>query len=174
MWQSVTTKTAVYAALAVFVLTGCQAPYEFSSKPPLRKLRPAEIYDVDVDPKQNPVQTGEYYLKNKGYVQSVAYFEVALKGVPKNKTALLGVASSYSMLGQFKQADAYFQMFSETYGETAAYNNDFGFSQILRGNLDRAETLLLRAHSQAPNSVTIKNNLDAIQKLRTNKQAVAK
>lgn len=174
MRKTVSLRLFSVAFASIFSIAGCQDIYKYNARPNLEKLLPAEIYDVQIDSTKNPIHAGEYYMINKGFVQARAYFEKALEHEPKNRTALLGLASSYSMLGQFTQADTYFKIFAETYGQTTAYKNDFGFSNILRGNLDRAEILLLQAYSQAPNSVTIKNNLDAIQKLRANKQAVTK
>lgn len=174
MHKRVSLSLSLIAFASIFGISGCQDIYKYNTKPKLLKLSPAEIYDVQLDSTKNPIQAGRYHMRNKDFVRAIAYFEKALKHEPKNRTALLGLASSYSTLGHFKQADVYFKVFAETHGPTTAYKNDLGFSYILRGKLVQAETLLLQAYSQAPNSVTIKNNLDAIQKLRANKKAVTK
>ncbi|MEO3480887.1 hypothetical protein AAFO90_25075, partial [Phaeobacter sp. CAU 1743] len=85
-----------------------------------------------------------------------------------SKLGILGLASAYSLLGQFKQADVYFARYKKANGNNATYLNDYGFSMMLRGNLTQAEKLLQRASSEQPGSLTIQNNLAALRRLKAN------
>ena len=91
--------------MVVPVVMSCQKAFEYDAQPPLMRLLPAEVYDVEIVQTPNPIGLAENYFRQQAYVQSAAYFVSALQSDPLNHKALLGAGSSYSMLGQFKQAD---------------------------------------------------------------------
>ena len=130
------------------------------------RLAPSELKPVRVDNSKDLYKTGLRALQNKEYDRSLAYFSEALQEDTVKSQALLGVASSYSLLGQFPKADQYFQQYRDQFGTTAAYLNDHGFSLMLRGNYLEAERQFLKASNRKPNSTTIKNNLIGVRKLQ--------
>ena len=85
MRKTVSLRLFSVAFASIFSIAGCQDIYKYNTRPNLEKLLPAEIYDVQIDSTKNPIQAGEYYIKNKGFVQARAYFEKALEHEPKNR-----------------------------------------------------------------------------------------
>tara|TARA_B110000285_G_C14862339_1_gene485160 strand:+ start:148 stop:675 length:528 start_codon:yes stop_codon:yes gene_type:complete len=156
----------IFFAVGTFVLTSCDSSFKYSDNSALHKIMPVEIYQVDINSSKNPLDQAMKYVRKSNFIHASAYFSEALRINPTSSDAILGMASTQSMLGQFIQADIYFDKYVAAYGETSAYLNDYGFSYMLRGELSRAEPLLLRAKSLSPNSQTIKNNVKALGLLR--------
>lgn len=167
------TRTIGAIVVVLTVMSSCQKAFDYSAAAPVTKLSPNEVYDVKIDPSQPPLAAAERYMRTGSYVHSLAYYQAVLQQMPQSQEAMLGIAASYSFLGQFKQADQYFQAVKSTFGETAVYHNDLGFSYILRGDLPRAKTHLQKALRAMPNSETIQNNLVAVERLARARKAGA-
>ena len=156
----------LYIFVAFLALHGCSQPFQYAKEPMVWRLAPSELQTVRIDKSSDLYKTGLGALQNKQYNKSLAYFSEALKEDTVKPQALLGVASSYSLLGQFQKADQYFELYQEEFGTTVAYLNDHGFSFILRGDYLEAERLFLKASNRKPNSMTVKNNLMGVRKLQ--------
>jgi Flp pilus assembly protein TadD len=164
-------KITVLVSTLLFTLgaSGCSDLFTYGVKSPVKRLLPAEIYEVPIDQNLDAKLAAKSYFSDQKFVYASAYFEDALKKNPDDREALLGLGSSFAFLGQFRQSNDVFNKYKTKFGEDLAYLNDYGFSSILEGELVRAEGLLLAAKYRDQNSETINNNLRAIRLLRGSK-----
>ncbi|NVK30422.1 MAG: hypothetical protein HWE20_05435 [Gammaproteobacteria bacterium] len=146
---------------ALVLLSGCVS----TGLEPFNQLQPTEVREVTVDPSLEPLRHAEQMLRKQAYNQAIAYYLAALQSEQTQPDALLGLASSYSLMGQFANADIYFNNYKTLKGPDSAYHNDLGFSLMLRGELAAARATLEQAIAQAPDSPTITNNLRALKML---------
>ena len=155
-----------YILAALLALVGCSKPFEFSNEPLVWYLAPTELKPVNIDHSSDYYLTGREALMKRQYNVALAHFYEAAQQNTNQHEALLGVATSYSLMGHFAKADQYFKLYRKQFGETVPYLNDNGFSLLLRGDYERAERQFLAAQKLEPSSLTIKNNLIGVRKLR--------
>ncbi len=152
---------SIATACALVLLSSCVS----TGLAPVNQLQPTDVRAVIVDPALDPLSTAEQMLHKQAYNQAIAYYLAALQATPTQPDALLGLASGYSLMGQFAKADIYFNNYQTQHGTDSAYHNDRGFSLLLRGELGAARMMLEQALTQAPDSPTIANNLKALKLL---------
>ena len=90
---------------------------------------------------------------NFGY--AARYFEQ----VEGDAEACLGLAASYDWLYRFDLADRAYERCAEIGGETFAYENNRGFSYLLRGESGKAAARFARAMAIRPDDPTVRTNL---------------
>lgn len=77
--------------------------------------------------------------------------------------ALLIEAAALDRLKSFDRADAVYRRLFPAIGSTAAFNNNYGYSMMLRGNLTMARKYLLLAQQANSGSPTVTNNMDMLR-----------
>jgi Flp pilus assembly protein TadD len=87
----------------------------------------------------------------------------ASKAAPDNAAALLVEAAALDRMKAFEKSDAIYRRLFPAIGQTAAFNNNYGYSMMLRGNLAMARKYLLLAQKAAPASATVTNNIDMLR-----------
>jgi Flp pilus assembly protein TadD len=136
-------------------LAGCQPSTEN------RLLKPSgmAIEDTTFYPSDAYVRLGKVHYRNGDYGLAEEQYRKAVEVTPRDAEAWLGLAASYDQLRRFDLADrAYEQVFDMSSNDPAMLNNA-GYSQLLRGNIENARKLLLRAYELAPDNIYISNNL---------------
>lgn len=96
---------------------------------------------------------GNFGLAQKDYLSAV-------EATPKNGVAWLGLAASYDQLGRFDLADQAYERLLKLEGRKPAILNNYGFSHLLRGNKQKAQSLINEARAQAPLNAVIEGNWD--------------
>lgn len=100
---------------------------------------------------------------DRNYGMAHALYKRAIDVYPNDPVALLGYAASLDMLGKFEQADAVYRQLQPTIGNTIQYHNNFGYSQLLRGNLQAARQHFLIAYEKDPSNPITANNLELLR-----------
>lgn len=77
--------------------------------------------------------------------------------------ALLVEAAALDRLKSFEKADAVYRRLFPAIGTTAAFNNNYGYSMMLRGNLTMARKYLMLAQQANSGSQTVTNNMDMLR-----------
>lgn len=90
---------------------------------------------------------GQYGLAERSYRQAIE--TSAGSGMALDKTAQmemwLGLAATYDRLKRFDLADKAYDHFRTYFGRTPAYDNNYGYSLLLRGDKKNAVSHLQRA-----------------------------
>jgi Flp pilus assembly protein TadD len=100
---------------------------------------------------------------DRNYGMSHALYKRAIEVYPNDPQALLGYAASLDMLKKFDQADAVYRQLQPMVGNTIPYHNNFGYSQLLRGNLQAARQHFLIAYEMDPSNPVTANNLELLR-----------
>ena len=104
-------------------------------------------------------------LLDQSYGEAIVYFRQALLQDSDNPRLKNNLAMSYALNGDEPKA---LQLFSETVGKAAAYNN-LGYLYLTIGRLDAAERALNKALELNPRFYTkAQENLDRVQELKVN------
>lgn len=112
---------------------------------------------------------GTSYLLRKEYAEAIIQFEQAVQLSPNDKQIRNNLATAYLLHGDSETA---LEIFKETVGEAAAYNN-VGYLLLTQGRLDDAEEALKKALQIHPQFYTrAQENLDTLKRLR--RQAASK
>ncbi len=144
--------------LAALVLAACQPSTEN------RLLAPSAMTmeDPNFHPSDSYVRLGKVHYRSGDYGLAEEQYRKAVEVSPRDAEAWLGLAASYDQLRRFDLADqAYEQVFKFSSNDPIMLNNA-GYSQLLRGNIENARKLLLRAYELAPDNVYISNNLELL------------
>ena len=151
------------------ILAGCQPSTEN------RLLKPSgmTMEDVNFYPSDPFVRLGKVHYRNGDYGLAEEQYRKAVEVTPRDAEAWLGLAASYDQLRRFDLADqAYEQVFKLSSNDPVMLNNA-GYSQLLRGNIENARKLLLRAYELAPDNIIIANNLKLLGESKTAVKRVA-
>ena len=117
------------------------------------------VEDPSFYPSDQYVRMAKVHYRSGDYGLAEEQFRKAIEVTPRDAEAWLGLAASYDQLRRFDLADqAYDQVFVLAKNDPIMLNNA-GYSQLLRGNIEKARKMLLRAYELAPDNVYISNNL---------------
>ncbi|MEM1377059.1 MAG: tetratricopeptide repeat protein [Pseudomonadota bacterium] len=109
---------------------------------------------------QNAVVVGAKHYAAGNFGLAEKSFRSAVEATPGSGRAWLGLAASYDQLGRFELADrAYAHLLKENGRKPSILNNQ-GYSYILRGEMDKARTILSEAQALAPENTIISGNLE--------------
>lgn len=97
------------------------------------------------------------------YGKAHALFKKAVDVAPNDPQALLGYAASLDMLRRFDLADAVYRKLQPLIGNRIEFHNNFGYSQLLRGNLQAARKHFLIAYEMDPTNEFAANNLEMLR-----------
>ena len=102
------------------------------------------------------------HFRNSDFGYSAALYKKVVELSPKDAQGYIGLGASYDRLGRFDLSDRVYATLYAITGETAAYDNNLGYSYMLRGNLTQALVSFRKAKALAPDSVVVANNLQIL------------
>lgn len=148
----------VVLVVASVGLIGCQGalgPSSFATKPtPLLNMPEVQFWS-----NEEALRHGKTYFKQRDYGKAEASYRRAVELVPEDPEALLGLAASYDRLRRFDLADRAYSEASRYIGTTPEFYNNIGYSYILRGDLKKGRSYLLKAYELNPENPVTANNL---------------
>lgn len=127
------------------------------------------VTELELPAKVDPYPDNEVFTVAKvqfaegNFGHAARYYERAVEVEPNNGEAWLGLAASYDRLRRFDLADRAYREAGRLIGDRAEYYNNIGYSYLLRGDVAKARSNLLRAHELDPTSPAIRNNLDMLR-----------
>lgn len=146
------------------VLAGCSGiapPPPSSAAAALRGgILPEELRSV---PPGGATELAQRHFRAGNFGYAAQYFEQAVAADRDDAEAWLGLAAAYDRLHRFDLADRAYAEAAIRAGATAAYHNNLGFSYLLRGERAKALRNFETALELAPESATIRNNLELLR-----------
>lgn len=110
------------------------------------------------------VSAGQEHFQNQNYGLALENFEKAVEVSSDNASAWLGLAASLDQLGKFKNADRAYEQLIELKGNNARVYNNYGYSQLLRGDYSKARQYLTRAQEIDPTLDVVQGNIHLLEK----------
>jgi Flp pilus assembly protein TadD len=145
------------AAIAIAVASGCT-----SSK--IDKTETTAIAPVAQDISAADLTAGKTQFREANYGLAEKHFRKAVELNAGNAEAWMGLAASYDQLGRFDFADRAYDQLLKVAGRKARIVNNMGYSQLLRGNRKKAQTLLLEARAGMADPAIVDANLALLNK----------
>lgn len=141
--------------IVALALTGCgptalPGALSFDASPPDRGNIPAP---------QNELARAQADFQDRNFGLAEQRYRKLVESEPKNADAWLGLGAVDDELARFDLADKAYAQVAKLSGTTPELLNDRGYSYMMRGDLRRAERLLLQASVMDPNNTFIANNL---------------
>ena len=114
-------------------------------------------------PNDRLIVTAKAQFAEKNYGLAYQSFKKAIDVAPEDPQAWLGYAAASDMLRRFDKADFAYRKLQPVIGSRIEFLNNYGYSQLLRGNLQTARTYFLRAYELDPANETTANNLELLR-----------
>lgn len=114
-------------------------------------------------PNDELIVSGKNQFKQKNYGKAAKLFKDAVQAAPMDPQALLGYAAASDMLKRFDQSDLAYQRLRPIIGQRVEFLNNYGYSQLLRGNLPQARKYFLAAYEKDPSNPITANNLELLR-----------
>lgn len=89
-------------------------------------------------------------------------FRKAVEVSPRDAEAWIGLAASYDRLRRFDLADRAYAQAVKLIGRNTIMLNNMGYSQLLRGDLNKARQHFLAAYEREPDNPIVRNNLELL------------
>lgn len=148
---------AMAAAVAV-VLSACH-PSAFGDS--LQST--SDTANRDYYPDDSPIVKGRVQFREENYGKAYKFFDDAVDLYPTDPAAWLGFAASADMLRRFDKADIAYAKLRPIIGNRIEFHNNYGYSQLLRGNLISARRHFLKAYEIDPSNERAANNLELLR-----------
>lgn len=145
------------AMAAILMVTGC-------STSDVDKTKTTAIPAVAKDVGTSDLAQGKVQFREANYGLAEQHFRKAVELKADNAEAWMGLAASYDELGRFDFADRAYDQLLKVAGRKPRIVNNMGYSQLLRGNRKKAETLLLEARSGMKDPSVVNANLALLNK----------
>ncbi|WP_162528217.1 tetratricopeptide repeat protein [Gemmobacter caeruleus] len=123
----------------------------------------ADTANRDYYPDDQLLVSAKTQFKSRNYGKAATLYKKALDVAPSDPEALLGYAAASDMLNRFDQADLAYRKLEPIIGTTVVFRNNYGYSLLLRGNLQGARKQFLAAYEKAPNNPQVANNLELLR-----------
>jgi Flp pilus assembly protein TadD len=123
----------------------------------------ADTSNRDYYPNDQLIVEAKVQFRANQYGKASSLFKRALDVAPNDPQALLGYAASSDMLRRFDQADMAYRRLQPIIGNRIEFHNNYGYSQLLRGNLQVARRHFLIAYEQDPSNEFAANNLELLR-----------
>lgn len=122
-------------------------------------LVPAPGQPGELFPNKEDMTIAAKAFAARDYGAAMMAYRKAIDLAPADPEAWLGYAASADMLGQFDVSDHAYKQLEKAIGDRVEFLNNYGYSQMLRGNLVRARTIFETALEKDPNNKVTLNNL---------------
>lgn len=113
---------------------------------------------ASVEPARSALQSGKLSYRNEDYGLAQQHFQKATEEEPFNPEAWMGLAAAYDRIGRFDLADRAYNQAESLIGPAPQLLNNRGYSYMLRGNAEKARSLLARARTALPQDETVNAN----------------
>ena len=148
--------------LLLFTMVGLASCAEISSfSDSSQSVR--DTANVEYYPGDENVVKGMMQFREGNYGKAYISFKNALDVVPDDPRAWLGFAASSDMLGRFDKSDYAYNKLRPTVGNRIEYLNNYGYSMLLRGELEKARRYFLMAYEKDPSNPITANNLEMLR-----------
>lgn len=150
--------------IVVLLLGGCAGVgvSEFSAfsnrSPALDDLSTRNFY-----PNDEVLVSARTQFSQRNFGRAHRDFREAINLAPTDPAAWLGFAAASDMLGRFDDADTAYARLRPVIGNRIEFLNNYGYSQLLRGNLVAARSYFLRAYELDPTNEITANNLELLR-----------
>jgi Flp pilus assembly protein TadD len=148
-------RSAAVAGVSLTLSAGCAPSTENS----LLSESGLKMEDPKFYPSDDYLRMAKVHFRNGDYGQAELNFRKAVEVTPADAEAWLGLAATYDQLRRFDLADKAYGRALALDGKNPTILNNAGYSQLLRGNTEKARQLLLRAYEIDPGNPYIINNL---------------
>jgi Flp pilus assembly protein TadD len=154
----------LFVASLSILLFGCEGvgPADFSST----SDHADTILDTsnrDYYANEQQIVEGKVQFRAHDYGKAYTAFKKAIDLVPQDPQAWLGFAASADMLHRFDKAEFAYQKLRPVIGNRIEFLNNYGYSQLLRGNLTAARSYFLKAYELDPSNEFAANNLEMLR-----------
>lgn len=146
------------AGVSLALLAGCAPSTENS----MLKESGLAVEDPKFFPSDDHLRMAKVHFRNGDYGQAEFHFRKAVEVTPTDAEAWLGLAATYDQLRRFDLADKAYERALALDGKNPTILNNAGYSQLLRGNTEKARKLLLKAYEIDPENPYIINNLNLL------------
>ncbi|MFD1196041.1 hypothetical protein ACFQ3C_15310 [Seohaeicola saemankumensis] len=123
----------------------------------------SDTSDRDYYPDDQLLVAAKLQFQNDNYGKANSLFKRALDVAPNDPQALLGYAATSDMLRRFDQSDMAYRKLQPIIGNRIEFHNNYGYSQLLRGNLQVARRHFLIAYEMDPSNEFSANNLELLR-----------
>lgn len=123
----------------------------------------ADTSNREYYPNDELIVAAKVQFNAKQYGKASTLFKKAIDVAPNDPQALLGYAAASDMLRKFDQSDMAYRRLQPVIGNRIEYHNNYGYSQLLRGNLQLARRHFLIAYEQDPSNAFAANNLELLR-----------
>lgn len=127
-----------------------------------RKSGLADIANIEYYASDQALAEAKNQFRHGNYGHSATLYKRAAELEPKDAEAFLGLAASYDRLRRFDLADRAYRRLFGLSGGTLQYYNNYGYSNLLRGNLVAARQNFLKAYEMDPKNIIVANNLELL------------
>lgn len=117
----------------------------------------------DYYPNDELLVTAKTQFQNGNYGKAHTASKRAIEVASNDPQALLIYAASADRLRKFDEADVAYRKLQPLIGNRIEFHNNYGYSQLLRGNLQLARKHFLIAYEMDPANETVANNLELIR-----------
>ena len=148
---------AVATMAAVLVITGCTTNNNVDTTK-TTAIQPA-AKDVDT----SDLAQGKAQFRDANYGLAEQHFRKAVELRADNAEAWMGLAAAYDELGRFDFADRAYDQLVKLAGRKPQILNNMGYSQLLRGNKQKARALLIEAKQGMADTTVVDANLEMLK-----------
>lgn len=147
------------ALLIVLGLASCENTSAFSNAIFTTKDTSNRSYYQD----DEPLVQAKIQFRQGNYGRAYNLFDKAMDVTPADPEALLGFAASADMLNRFDKADVAYQKLRPIIGHRIEFHNNYGYSLLLRGDLQGARRHFVKAYELDPSNERAANNLELLR-----------
>ncbi len=128
-------------------------------------LRPkSDHVSLKGDKSKGFLSAGQEHFTNQNFGLAEKNFRKAVEVRSDNASAWLGLAASLDQLGRFEFSDRAYKQLVQLKKNNARVLNNMGYSQLLRGNYQKARRLLNRAQQIDPQLEEVQGNIHLLEK----------
>lgn len=149
--------TAMAAMLAAAMLAGCTTSG-------IDTTATTSIAPEAKDISEGDLIAGKAQFRDANYGLAEKHFRKAVELRADNSEAWMGLAASYDQLGRFDFADRAYDQLLKVAGRRPEIVNNMGYSQLLRGNKQKARALLIEAKNGMADARVVDANLALLDK----------
>ena len=108
--------------------------------------------------------SGQEHFSNQNFGLAEKNFRKAVEARSDNASAWLGLAASLDQLGRFEFSDRAYKQLVQLKSNNARVLNNMGYSHLLRGDYQKAKSLLNRAQQLDPQLEEVQGNIHLLEK----------